>query len=128
MNKPSIQIYELMRAFLIQITKFNSIATTALYVYLNTKCSWFSFKSSPSFTVLTLFQRTKSLLSFKADFNCNLCQCKTQVTYLQYTMAQIIHYHSKMKKKCEHNEKIQDERKIKTQQGNFQSLISMSYR
>lgn len=128
MNKPSIQIYEHMRAFLIQTTKFNYIATTGLYVYLNTKCSWFSFKSSSSFIVSKLLQSTKSFLSFKANFNCNLCQCKTQVTYLQYTMAQIIHYHSKMKKKCEHNEEIQDERKIKTQQGNFQFLISMSHR
>lgn len=98
MNKPSIQIYEHMRAFLIQTTKFNYIATTGLYVYLNTKCSWFSFKSSSSFIVSKLLQSTKSFLSFKANFNCNLCQCKTQVTYLQYTMAQIIHYHSKMKK------------------------------
>ena len=87
-----------MWAFLIQTTKFNYIATTGLYVYLNTKCSWFSFKSSSSFTVSKLLQSTKSFLSFKANFNCNLFQCKTQVTYLQYTMAQIIHYHSKMKK------------------------------
>lgn len=79
-------------------------------------------QSQNCFKVQNLFCHSKQTLivtSFNVKHKLHTCSIQWHRLYI------II---PKWKKKCEHNEEIQDERKIKTQQGNFQFLISMSHR